>query len=52
MPSGFLHQLMASGIGALASLLLSQQAWPLALLCTLLAMAAMLCVRFMPPRAT
>ncbi|UVM71212.1 MFS transporter [Pseudomonas alvandae] len=50
--SGFLHQLMASAIGALASLLLSQQAWPLALLCTLLAMAAMLCVRFMPPRAT
>ncbi|WP_339491827.1 MFS transporter [Pseudomonas rhizophila] len=48
--SGFLHQLMASAIGAMASLLLSQQAWPLAALCTLLAVAAMLCVRFMPPR--
>jgi MFS family permease len=50
--SGFLHQLLASAIGALASLLLSQQAWPLALLCTLLAVAAMLCARFMPPRAS
>ncbi|MCP2070948.1 UNVERIFIED_ORG: Bcr/CflA subfamily drug resistance transporter [Pseudomonas lini] len=49
--SGFLHQLMASVMGAMASLLLSQQAWPLAALCTLLGMAAMLCVRFMPPRA-
>lgn len=48
--SGFLHQLMASAIGAMASLLLSQQAWPLAALCTLLAVAAMLCGRFMPPR--
>lgn len=48
--SGFLHQLMASAIGAMASLLLSQQAWPLAALCTLLAVAAMLCVRFMPAR--
>lgn len=48
--SGFLHQLMAAVIGAMASLLLSQQAWPLAALCTLLAVAAMLCVRFMPPR--
>lgn len=48
--SGFLHQLMASAIGAMASLLLSQQAWPLAALCTLLAVAAMLCVRFLPPR--
>lgn len=49
--SGFLHQLMASVIGAMASLLLSQQAWPLAVLCTLLAVAAMLCARFTPPRA-
>ncbi|WP_439125544.1 MAG: MFS transporter [Pseudomonas rhizophila] len=48
--SGFLHQLMASAIGAMASLLLSQQAWPLAALCTLLAVAAMQCGRFMPPR--
>lgn len=48
--SGFLHQLMASLIGAMASLLLSQQAWPLAALCTLLAVAAVLCVRAMPPR--
>lgn len=45
--SGFIHQLMASVIGGLASLLVSQQAWPLALLCTLLAVAAMLCVWFM-----
>ncbi|MEN2395766.1 MFS transporter [Pseudomonas halotolerans] len=48
--SGFLHQLMASLIGATASLLLSQQAWPLAALCTLLAVAALLCGRFMPAR--
>ena len=48
--SGFLHQLMAAGIGAMASLLLSQQAWPLAALCALLGAAAMLCARFMPPR--
>lgn len=48
--SGFLHQLMAAGIGALASLLLSQQAWPLAALCTFLAMAALLCTKRMPPR--
>ncbi|MBO1541846.1 MFS transporter [Pseudomonas sp. OA65] len=48
--SGFLHQLMASVIGAIASLLLSQQAWPLAALCALLGAAAMLCVRFVPPR--
>ncbi|VVO30382.1 hypothetical protein PS691_04893 [Pseudomonas fluorescens] len=44
--SGFIHQLMASIIGGLASLLVSQQAWPLALLCTLLAVGAMLCVWF------
>ncbi|MDO7898158.1 multidrug effflux MFS transporter [Pseudomonas citrulli] len=48
--SGFLHQLMAALVGALASLLLSQQAWPLATLCTLLGVAAMACVRSMPPR--
>lgn len=48
--SGFLHQLMASVTGAMTSLLLSQQAWPLAALCALLGVAAMLCVRFMPPR--
>ncbi|MEX0164950.1 MFS transporter [Pseudomonas brassicacearum] len=48
--SGFLHQLMASVIGAMASLLLSQQAWPLAALCALLGTAAMLCVKFVPPR--
>ncbi|UVM62757.1 MFS transporter [Pseudomonas sp. B21-010] len=48
--SGFLHQLMASVIGAMASLLLSQQAWPLAALCALLGAAAMLCVKCMPPR--
>lgn len=48
--SGFLHQLMASVIGAMASLLLSQQAWPLAALCALLGAAAMLCVRLVPPR--
>ncbi|SDB51662.1 drug resistance transporter, Bcr/CflA subfamily [Pseudomonas sp. NFACC23-1] len=48
--SGFLHQLMASVIGAMASLLLSQQAWPLAGLCALLGAAAMLCVKFVPPR--
>ncbi|UZE25108.1 MFS transporter [Pseudomonas sp. B21-056] len=50
--SGFLHQLLAAVIGAMASLLSSQQAWPLATLCTLLAVSAMLCVRGMPPRAT
>ncbi|WP_260963180.1 MFS transporter [Pseudomonas citri] len=49
--SGFLHQLMASLIGAMASLLSSQQAWPLTALCALLGAAAMLCMRFMPPRA-
>ncbi|MGN7936544.1 MFS transporter [Pseudomonas sp. 22447] len=48
--SGFLHQWMASLIGAMASLLLSEQAWPLAALCTLLAMAAMLCARSLPPQ--
>ncbi|MHC8321872.1 multidrug effflux MFS transporter [Pseudomonas sp. GB2N2] len=42
--SGFIHQLMAAVIGGIASLIASQQAWPLALLCTLLALSAMLCV--------
>ncbi|ROM79818.1 MFS transporter [Pseudomonas brassicacearum] len=48
--SGFVHQLLASVIGAVASLLLSQQAWPLATLCALLGVAAMACVRSRPPR--
>jgi len=42
--SGFMHQLMAAAIGAIASLIASQQAWPLSLLCTLLALGAMICV--------
>ncbi|MEO6680068.1 MAG: multidrug effflux MFS transporter [Pseudomonas sp.] len=48
--SGFIHQLMAAVIGGIASLIASQQAWPLSLLCTLLAVGAMLCVRFAPGR--
>jgi Bcr/CflA subfamily drug resistance transporter len=44
--SGFIHQLMAAVIGGIASLIASQQAWPLSLLCTFLAVGAMLCVRF------
>jgi len=48
--SGFLHQLLAALIGAMASLLSSQQGWPLATLCTLLAVAAMVCMKTMPPR--
>lgn len=43
--SGFIHQLMAAIIGGVASLIASQQAWPLSLFCTLLALGAMLCVR-------
>lgn len=39
---------MAAVIGGIASLLVSQQAWPLALLCTLLALATMLCVLLIP----
>ncbi|RON55108.1 MFS transporter [Pseudomonas frederiksbergensis] len=50
--SGFIHQLMAAMIGGIASLIASQQAWPLSLLCTLLALGAMLCVRFAPGRKT
>ncbi|MFJ7793224.1 multidrug effflux MFS transporter [Pseudomonas sp. NPDC096950] len=50
--SGFIHQLMAAVIGGIASLIASQQAWPLSLLCTLLAVGAILCVRFAPGRKT
>lgn len=50
--SGFIHQLMAAVIGGIASLIASQQAWPLSLLCTLLALGAMLCVRLAPGRKT
>lgn len=50
--SGFIHQLMAAVIGGIASLIASQQPWPLSLLCTLLALGAMLCVRFAPGRKT
>jgi predicted MFS family arabinose efflux permease len=46
--SGFIHQLMAAIIGALASLIASPHAWPLSLLCTLLAVGAMFCVRMAP----
>lgn len=42
--SGFLHQLMAALIGGVASLLVSQQAWPLAALCVALASGALYCV--------
>jgi len=42
--SGFMHQLMAAAIGGVASLLASQQAWPLAVLCVVLAGGALLCV--------
>jgi Bcr/CflA subfamily drug resistance transporter len=50
--SGFIHQLMAAVIGGIASLIASQQAWPLSVLCVLLALGAMLCVRFAPGRKT
>ncbi|MHC8342683.1 multidrug effflux MFS transporter [Pseudomonas sp. RT6P73] len=50
--SGFIHQLMAAVIGAIASLIASQQAWPLSLFCTLLALGAMLCVMLAPGRQT
>ncbi|KAA0973961.1 multidrug effflux MFS transporter [Pseudomonas sp. ANT_H12B] len=46
--SGFIHQLMAAAIGGVASLIASEQAWPLSLLCTLLALGAMLCVMLAP----
>ncbi|MGH8388432.1 MAG: MFS transporter [Pseudomonas sp.] len=42
--SGFIHQLMAAAIGGIAGLIASQEAWPLSLLCTLLALGAMFCV--------
>ncbi|MHC8304699.1 MFS transporter [Pseudomonas sp. PB3P13] len=48
--SGFIHQLMAAMIGGIASLIASPQAWPLSLLCTLLAMGALLCVKLAPTR--
>ena len=48
--SGFIHQLMAAAIGGIASLIASPHAWPLSLLCTLLAMGAMLCVFLAPGR--
>ncbi|HWT68268.1 MAG TPA: multidrug effflux MFS transporter [Pseudomonas sp.] len=48
--SGFIHQLMAAAIGAIASMIASEQAWPLSLLCTLLATAAMLCLMLAPGR--
>ncbi|VVP38325.1 hypothetical protein PS874_04585 [Pseudomonas fluorescens] len=46
--SGFIHQLMAAVIGGIASLIAGPQAWPLSLLCTLLAVGAMLCVMLAP----
>lgn len=46
--SGFIHQLMAAIIGAVASLIASPQAWPLSLLCVVLALGAILCTRFAP----
>ncbi|MNH94750.1 Inner membrane transport protein YdhC [compost metagenome] len=51
--SGFIHQLMAAAIGAMASLIAGPQAWPLALVCTLLALGAMICVMLtrLPTRA-
>lgn len=42
--SGFMHQLMAAAIGAVASLLASQQAWPLTVFCLALAGGAWVCV--------
>ncbi|MEO8642041.1 MFS transporter [Pseudomonas sp.] len=50
--SGFIHQLMAAVIGGIASLIASPQAWPLSLLCTLLALGAMLCLMLAPGRKT
>ncbi|MDI3275713.1 MFS transporter [Pseudomonas sp. MDT1-16] len=50
--SGFIHQLMAAVIGGIASLIASPQAWPLSLLCTLLALGAMLCVMLAPGHKT
>lgn len=48
--SGFIHQLMAAIIGAIASLIAGPQAWPLSVLCTLLAVGALLCVSIAPTR--
>ncbi|WP_236180960.1 MFS transporter [Pseudomonas sputi] len=48
--SGFIHQLMAALIGAVASLLASPQAWPLSSLCCVLALGALLCTRGTPVR--
>jgi len=48
--SGFIHQLMAASIGAVASLLAGPHAWPLSLLCCVLAAGAVLCTRFTPER--
>jgi predicted MFS family arabinose efflux permease len=48
--SGFIHQLMAAIIGAIASLIAGPQAWSLSMLCTLLAVGALLCVSFAPTR--
>ncbi|UDI94215.1 MULTISPECIES: MFS transporter [Pseudomonas] len=48
--SGFIHQLMAALIGAVASLLAGPHAWPLSLLCCFLAAGAVLCTRFTPDR--
>ncbi|MBO0495372.1 MFS transporter [Pseudomonas sp. Marseille-Q1929] len=42
--SGFIHQFMAALIGGVASLLVTQQAWPLTLLCLTLAGSACVCV--------
>ncbi len=42
--SGFIHQLMAALIGGVASLLVSQQAWPLGVLSLTLAGGACVCV--------
>lgn len=49
--SGFIHQLMAAITGAIASLIAGPQAWPLSVLCTLLAVGALLCVSIAPTRA-
>ena len=42
--SGFMHQLIAALIGGVASLLVSEQAWPFTLLCVVLASTACACV--------
>ena len=50
--SGFIHQLMAAAIGGIASLIATHHAWPLSLLCVLLALGAMLCVKLAPGAKT